>query len=273
MAVSPRRIFIAMALDPESARPSLKGTNEPPPEEFARLHKYRSRGLANLEKLFGDLPGYIRARLADREQLRVLEIGCGYGTALVELRAAFGDRLDLHGINRHARHGSWATARRSVAKLGLMSEEEFMRLAPPTIHYHDLDQLLPFPDDRFDLIVSQISFVYLKHKAELLEDVNRVLAPEGVARLDVNIEFPANPGEYRLSFEIWKDGKNISFWDHASQFAGLVKGEGPTRPYLEVHKTPSLRLGLEYVTDIELSKIHSAWWGRKSIYRVAPDAI
>jgi hypothetical protein len=41
-------------------------------------------------------------------------------------------------------------------------------------------------------------------------------------------------------------------------------------PPLEVRKAPSLRLGLERVTFVDLRTLHDAWWGTKSVYRVAP---
>ena len=260
-----------MALDSASP-PSGPGTQEPPLEEFERLHPYRSRGLSSLERILGDVSDHIRARLADGTPLRVLEIGCGYGRTLVDLRVAFGERLELHGLNRHPRHGTWATARRSVAKDGRLSDEAFERLEPPTLHYADVADRLPFADDRFDLVVSQVSFVYFRRKAEIIEEIDRILAPGGVARIDVNIDFPDNPVEYARSIEIWDGGRQVPFWEYVARFDGLLKSRERPRPYLEIRKTPGLRLGLTYVDCVELGAIHTAWWGTKSIYRVAPPA-
>jgi SAM-dependent methyltransferase len=242
---------------------------EPPPEEFARLHPFRSRGLASLERNVGGVLDVVRELLAGRERLRILELGCGYCTALVELEATFGDRVELHGINKRPWHGSWATARASVAKLGLMSEDEFDRLARPTLYYHDLDEPLPLPDDSFDLVFSQLSFVYYRRKAEVLEEVNRVLAPGGLAKLDVLADRTDLPVEYARSFEIWERGRSVDFWEYAARFETLVRRLAMGKPYLEMRKAPSLRLGLEFVAAVDLKRIHTEWWGTKSVYRAA----
>jgi SAM-dependent methyltransferase len=255
-----------MTFEPSSRR--AMNQLEPPPDEIARLRRFRSRGTANLEVAVGGVVDAIEARLTESRPPRVLEIGCGYGMALVELRARFGDRIDLHAINRYPRHGTWNTARQVAVQCGSMSDAEFLRLAPPTISIHDVDASLPFPDDHFDLIYSQMSFPYYKRKAEVLEEIDRVLAPGGEAKIDVHVELRGMPVEYTQSFEIWKGGVRVPFWSFIRGFESLSEGAGRKRPFLAMRKAPNLRLGLTFAGALDLEKVHDEWWGTKSIYRV-----
>lgn len=61
----------------------------------------RNRGLAKYDKKFGlsAIENFIRRSLRSRKSVSVLEIGCGEGRTLMELRRIFGD-IELHGINK-----------------------------------------------------------------------------------------------------------------------------------------------------------------------------
>lgn len=121
-----------------------------------------------------------------RPPLRVLEIGCGEGRALLELRRRFPDAA-LHGINRHP----WDAMRGSeslpdVARFHtIFTEAELAAVALPVIHFLDA-QRLPFADGSFDVVLSQGAIHYMARKDRVLEEVWRVLAPEGEAFLHID---------------------------------------------------------------------------------------
>ena len=59
---------------------------------------FRARGHADLVLAIGGVFADIDERLGRREVVRVLELGCGYGTVLLELARRYGPRVELHGI-------------------------------------------------------------------------------------------------------------------------------------------------------------------------------
>lgn len=232
------------------------------------LRQHRGRGVGHLRKRVGDLREVIRPTLRDHGRARVLEVGCGFGVVLAQLRAAYGERVELHGINKHESHGSWETAVRSAAEQGLVRPEELASAAPATFHYANVNAGLPLPSDYFHLAYSQVSFFYYDKKAFVLEELNRVLAPGGVALVDVMIERDELPPEYSCCFEIWKRGVRVSFWDYIARFENMERREGSARPYLYMKKVERLDLGLKLAHAIRLNDICKDWWGTKSVYRV-----
>src|SRR5512142_1763286 len=106
----PRSTAFAMARPPDA--PHDRAAPVPAPLRSVRESHYReklvhrARGLRDLDRLVGGVVDDIDAMLARRATVRVLELGCGYGTALLELRARYGGRVELHGLNRFASDGA-----------------------------------------------------------------------------------------------------------------------------------------------------------------------
>lgn len=239
-------------------------------KEFLAQQPFRGRGLTELRRRVGDVVPVIEAMAARRMPVRVLEVGCGFGSALVELRRHFGDRIDLHGINKRRSHGDWPLMRRNALSRGLATPAELRRMRPPTIHVADVDDGLPFSDRSFDFVYSQVSFFYYLDKARFLEEVNRILDPAGMARLDV-VRLGKYPRPYDAFFEIWDGPARVGFWRYLSRFPGLRRRHSGERSYLEMTRRPRLDLGLELRHTIQLNAICSDWAGMKSIFVVAPQ--
>jgi len=212
----------------------------------------------------------IEAMAARREPVRVLEVGCGFGSALMELRRHFGDRVELHGINKRRIHGDWPLMRRNALHKGIATARELRRMRPPTIHVVDVDNGLPFPDRSFDFVYSQVSFFYYLDKARFLEEVNRILAPAGVAQLDVARNVKTR-SPYDVHFEIWDGQARVSLWRYLGRFPGLRRRHNGFRSYLEMSKRPSLDLCLELRHTIPLNSICAEWAGVKSVFVVARE--
>ena len=81
---------------------------------------HRGRGLRDLERTVGGIVDEIDERLVKRDTVRVLELGCGYGTALLELATRYGKRVELHGMNRLAGDGDAEILLRNARERGLL---------------------------------------------------------------------------------------------------------------------------------------------------------
>src|SRR5436190_10599873 len=122
-----------------------------------RIH--RARGIADLERHVGGVHAEIAARLAQRDVVRVLEVGCGYGTALLELRAHYGRCVELYGLNRKHDDGNAEILLRNASERRIFGDAPIDAADLPTIAYGDVSQALPFADDFFDLVVRQVAWL------------------------------------------------------------------------------------------------------------------
>lgn len=247
----------------------LPRANKMTDAELAALAPHRGRGLDELRQRIGDIIPVIEAKLARRSPVRVLEVGAGFGAVLVELRQRYGNRIDLHAINKRASHGDWSVMRRNALNQGLATATELAAMVPPELHFVNVGDGLPFPDGRFDLVYSQVSFLYYGDKARYLEEVNRVLDADGLARIDVRLRNPFIPSPYAELFEIWDGSSRVSFWHHIRPIRGLRRRKSARRSYLEMTKSPALDLGLELRHVVPLHEICDEWWGTKSVYAIS----
>ena len=136
--------------------------------------RHRARGLRDLEATVGGVCGEIDARLPQRDVVRVLELGCGYGTALLELRARYGSRVELHGMNRRHDDGNVDVLLRNARERQVFGARAPEASDLPALAYGDVADGLPFPDESCDLVYSQVAWRYVGHKIGGLRDVRRV---------------------------------------------------------------------------------------------------
>lgn len=111
-----------------------------------------------LIRLFPGLARW-RSELIARAHGRVLEVGCGTGLGLRD----FGPAVDnVWGIDPHA--GSLRRARRRMPNAGLAVA---------------VSEHLPFADHSFDCVVSSLVFCSVSDPARGLDEIRRVLKPNG----------------------------------------------------------------------------------------------
>jgi ubiquinone/menaquinone biosynthesis C-methylase UbiE len=160
-----------------------------------KVYLSRNRNLGDFDAKFGRgiIESKLRKALRSCEPVRLLEIGCGEGRVLMELRKLF-PAVELHGINKKP----WPAMKgpksliATAANYGIFTKEEARRVSLPALHFYDATELR-FPGGYFDVVISQVSFYLMKRKDLLLEEVWRVLKKGGKAFLHVDSMYEDYP--------------------------------------------------------------------------------
>ncbi|MEO5700167.1 MAG: class I SAM-dependent methyltransferase [Casimicrobiaceae bacterium] len=242
-------------------------------ETYRRKLAWRGRGTTDLDRHVGGLDAEIESRLAHRETVRILELGCGYGAALADLRARYGPRVELHGLNRVRHDGDAEVMVRNARERGLLPVDgrppaDWL----PTLHYGDVAQGLTFADRSFDLVFSQVAWLYFGDKVNVLRHVMRVLDDGGVAKIDADELRPGLPAEYARLVEIWDGAELRALGDYAGDF-GVAFMPAPEGEYLRFGKAPGFGADLDLALQIDLAQLNDQWDGIKCIYRLRPDRV
>jgi SAM-dependent methyltransferase len=139
----------------------------------------------------------------------------------------------------------------------------------PTISFGDAAFGLPFPDNSFDIVFSQVAWLYFGNKIGVLRDINRVLRPNGIAKIDADEVRPDLPSEYQRLVEIWQDGRLVPFGDYVRPF-GMAFVPATVGEFLRFGKSVRCCEDLEQVLQIDLAQINFRWRGIKCVYRSGP---
>jgi SAM-dependent methyltransferase len=233
---------------------------------YQRKLPYRGRGHADLALRTGGIFADIDARLQHQDVVRVLELGCGFGTVLLELCQRYGARVHAHGINREPGDGDAELLLRHGVACGLIVGDATADIPLPTISHGDVARGLPFADESFDIVYSQVAWMYFGNKIAVLREVCRVLRGDGIGRIDADELRSGLPPEYARLVEIWNDGVNVPFGHYLRRygiaFVPAVDGE-----YLELRKASGVGDDLDLLYEIDLARLHVHWDGIKCVYR------
>ncbi|HET7136455.1 MAG TPA: methyltransferase domain-containing protein [Casimicrobiaceae bacterium] len=244
--------------------PNTSGPGSLPPGEarYRRKQAHRGRGLADLHERVGDVCAEIDARLRRQETVRVLELGCGYAIALLDVVARYGARVETYGLNLRREEGQDEILRRE-AKARNVDTDGGAGL--PSLLHGDVAHGVPLADATVDVVVSQVAWRYFRNKIGVLRDVVRVLRPDGVGMIDAD-EFDAKlPPEYGRLVEIWGEGALVAFEDYAARF-GMTFVPTPRGRALRLVKNPSFGEDLVPSMEIDANAIDARWDGIKCIY-------
>lgn len=251
-----------------------------------RGHFSVSRGLDGFDRRFG--PNAV-ARAVERcrrgAAARILEIGCGEGRALLELRRRFAT-AEIHGINKHP----WEAMRgaESLAEVaafhGVFTAAELERVALPAVHFVDA-QRLPFADGSVDVVLSQCAIHYIERKDVVLEEAWRVLSPDGEAFLHLDSRLAPPPGRRDLAtprFVVYRDRHPVP----VRELVGSLAARGFDVAYAEAttvstsilvrmrrNRAAPLRFDLAFdeIRSFDLSTLNrwDTHWGYRSVFRCA----
>jgi len=235
-------------------------------ERYVAKMPFRTRGHADLVQRVGGVFAEIDERLGRRDVVRVLELGCGFGTALLDLRERYGPRVALFGLNRRPRDGDADTVLRNGIERGLIASNAPLTEPLPTIVFGDVADGLPFDDETFDLVYSQVAWLYFADKVGVIREVSRVLRDDGLAKIDADELRHDLPPEYQRLVEIWQDGRLLPFGDYLRRF-GMALEPAPEGEYLRFGKSPDFGADLKLAFQVDLGELYKHWNGIKCVYR------
>lgn len=127
----------------------------------------RIRGINEAKTRMEDITSHIKSLLKTKDKIKVLEIGCGYGRALVELKSLFEDKIETHGTNFET-HWNKSLTKKYVTINKLVIKEKINKCLPK-IHILDAGKKTKFKNNSFDFIFSQAAVQYIANKALFLE--------------------------------------------------------------------------------------------------------
>ncbi len=175
-------------------RSKRRDRSDEPKQEREIATGSRGRGLAELEDKLG--PGRVVDWIETRRSggpVRVLEIGCGEGRLLLDLRRRFPD-IDLIGINKAPwpRMTGRSSFRDTALRYGIFTKDELARVRLPEVHFHDARELA-LPDASVDLVLSQTAIQYMARKDLVLQEIWRVLKRGGAALVNIDTRIDEMP--------------------------------------------------------------------------------
>jgi SAM-dependent methyltransferase len=228
-------------------------------EEFSQ---YRSRGIDIFTDRCGDITKDIKKLLKNKEKIKVLELGPGYGKVLLELKQIFGDKIETYGITHQK---EWSEKKiKKFALANKMFSKADVDNNIPQIYFQDLNYNLKLPSNKFDIIFSQSSFQHVSSKALALEETHRLLTKDGIARIHLQ---PGNDEHIRTKlgplFDIW-DGKGGRMYFH--KYAKRFKNITPLRKGFKITKTKNFDLKLKKLRSLHIKKLDDSKTGVQTIY-------
>ena|SRR3989344_1540081 len=234
------------------------------------IRQGRAKGLfgeKGAEGRLGNVPKYIKEILEKKNKVRILEVGCGYGRALLELKQRFGDKVETYGINLEK---DWNL---SLCKKYALHEGFSTKDMPNKIYILNAGKRLPLKSSSFDFIFNPATMQYLEDKVIFIEETNRLLTKEGIAALELEEYRETHPAEYQNLIEIWnKEGKRIGVLDYLKRFKNIQVKKSKNRPwhYLVMRKAKNFDLKFKLIKSINLEEIAPSpiFWGTKSVYIV-----
>jgi SAM-dependent methyltransferase len=233
----------------------------------------RDRGIDKIDRYFGDFTRLIEQKIKKKGKVKILDAGCGHGVAMLGYLKLFGDKVEITGFNYSSEHGDTKIMKSEAIKKKIFSKNELQKLKLPKILYLDASKKLPFKNNEFDFIYSMASVYLYDDKIHFLEECNRILKKDGLARISVAFwphfkKIKGFPSRYYEMWEIWDKGKEIKVYDYFKKFNGLksVGKNNESKQYLEMIKVPKLDFKLKFITSIDYNHIWREWTGVKSIY-------
>lgn len=146
---------------------------------------FKSRGLANFCNYTG--LSVDELTVSSAKEIRVLELGCGYGQLLFDLSTVLPKNTQFCGINSFKDKVDFKKMI-NVASLNGKTNVLKRDIDAFTFLNCDLEEGLPTNLGKFDLILSQVTLPYIKNKLPLIQNVITSLKETGIAHMHVAFE-------------------------------------------------------------------------------------
>ncbi len=143
----------------------------------------RTRTLSDFNRKF---PISVEDIIKQTSAKRLLEIGPGEGRVMMELAKLY-PYIEIHGINKKP----WPamSGQKSLKVTGtnynIFTLKEIEKINMPKMHFYSAEKL-NFPNNYFDVAISQVAIYQIKRKDLALEEIWRVLKPKGRALLHID---------------------------------------------------------------------------------------
>lgn len=233
---------------------------------FSRAYPFKGRGLYQLKRRVGGIETEIAAQLQWKTPLRVLEIGCGYGTALLEIGQLYRSSIELYGINLRASDGDQATVQMNAQRLGIDANTA----ASINIEYCDASYGLPFRDESFDIVFSQLTWLYICDKLNALREVRRVLQIGGIAKIEVLFWPEQNDPEHKELLILNTDKNILKSVEFLASLSGVYLQKTQQRAAATIVGQSPWPQAWHLVDAINLKDFGEHNIGTKSVYDIEP---
>jgi SAM-dependent methyltransferase len=244
----------------------------------------KDRGIKELNDYFENFSKDIQKRIDKKGKVRILDAGCGYGLAMAGLIKKFGNNIEAIGYNLTKKDGTVSDFKKQAVKNGIFTQKEINKIKNiPKIIYINADKGLPFKKNSFDFIFSMASVYLYKDKIKFFEECNRVLKPEGIAKIslfetknlkDKKVIFRNLRNSFSRNnlFEIWDKKAEVNFASYFDRIKGVEIKCGKREDnnhavvYLEISKQSKLNFKLKLIDTVNMGIIAPDRYGMRSIY-------
>lgn len=228
---------------------------------------FRGRGLNDFKRKVEDPFPYIEK--INNTPIKILEIGCGFGQLLIDLAYVSKKDLSLYGVSKISNDVDLERALR-IAKFKKTIPEN-CTLNLENIHFLSFDagKGLPFPDQSFDLVLSQVCIAYIPEKLFLIKEINRLLTSDGIGLLQVEFENFSDKGvldKNLATLEIEDEKGTIDLETYFNKYPGLFYTRRKTGSTLKIQAVGVIEFNVEFISSNEFKD--NEQHGVKSIYKI-----
>lgn len=212
----------------------------------------RNRTFDEVSRRLGPIDQVIADIIERNGSATILEIGAGAGIVMRQMIARFPGRLTVFGLNRQYHHGNREVLAEELTASGLSGGDHNGAAASgdaPIYLCADAGVSLPLRDDSVDFVYSQATIPFIADKAELVNEINRILKPGCHARVQVNLHPRFLLGDSESLFQIERDGVRQSIESYAGDADGITAARSPGGViYMRIEKRRAPPLRLESVS-------------------------